>query len=82
MPTLRVSDLVEATGGTLLAGDPSLRVASYAIDTRKLASGGAFFALPGARVDGHAFVTEAARAGAVAAVIARTPPGSGPFPPR
>lgn len=81
MPTLRVSDLVEATGGTLLAGDPSLRVASYAIDTRKLASGGAFFALPGARVDGHAFISEAARAEAVVAIIARTPPGTGPFPP-
>ena len=80
MPTLRVSDLVEATGGTLLTGDPSLAVRSYAIDTRKLAAGGAFFALPGARVDGHAFVADAARAGAVVAVLARTPPGAGPFP--
>ena len=44
-------------------------------------SGGGFFALPGARVDGHAYVADAARAGAVVAIIARTPPGTGPFPP-
>ena len=45
MPTLKVSELLQATGGTLLSGDPSLSVSSYAIDTRKLAAGGAFFAL-------------------------------------
>jgi UDP-N-acetylmuramoyl-tripeptide--D-alanyl-D-alanine ligase len=75
-----VSDLLEATGGTLLSGDPSISLGSYAIDTRKLSAGGAFFALPGARVDGHAFVADAARAGALAAVVARPASGSGPFP--
>ena len=81
MPTLKVGELVEATGGTLLAGDPSLAVSSYAIDTRKIASGGGFFALPGTRVDGHAFLADAARAGAVVGIIARNPQGTGPFPP-
>ena len=80
MPTLRVGDLLQAAGGTLLAGDPALSVTSYAIDTRKLAAGGAFFALPGTKVDGFAFVADAARAGAVAAVVTRAPSGGGPFP--
>ena len=80
MPTLRVSELLQATGGTLVSGDPSVSVSSYAIDTRKLAAGGAFFALPGTRVDGHAFVGDAARAGALLAVVARTPSQGGPFP--
>ena len=80
MPTLRVSELLQATGGTLLSGDPSLSVTSYAIDTRKLVAGGAFFALPGTKVDGHAFVGDAARAGALLAVVARAPTGGGPFP--
>lgn len=80
MPTLSVGDLLQAAGGTLLSGDHALSVTSYAIDTRKLAAGGAFFALPGTRVDGHAFVADAARAGALLAVVARTPSGGGPFP--
>lgn len=80
MPALRVSDILQATGGTLLSGDPSLSVTSYAIDTRKLAAGGAFFALPGTKVDGHAFVGDAARAGALLAIVASPPSGGGPFP--
>jgi len=75
-----VSELLQATGGTLLSGDPSLTVTSYTIDTRRLAAGSAFFALPGTKVDGHAFVGEAARAGALLAVVARAPAGGGPFP--
>lgn len=80
MPTLRVGDLLQAAGGTLVSGDPALSVTSYAIDTRKLAAGGAFFALPGTKVDGHAFVADAARAGAILAVVAQGPTGGGPFP--
>ena len=80
MPTLRVSELLQATGGTLLSGDPSLSVRSCAIDTRRLAAGAAFFALAGTKLDGHAFVGDAARAGALLAVVARAPSGGGPFP--
>ncbi len=80
MPTLSVGNLLEASGGTLLSGDLSLTVSSYAIDTRKLSAGGAFFALKGSRYDGHTFVGEAARAGARLAVVAQKPLGNGPFP--
>ncbi|MBN1418556.1 MAG: UDP-N-acetylmuramoylalanyl-D-glutamyl-2, 6-diaminopimelate--D-alanyl-D-alanine ligase, partial [Planctomycetes bacterium] len=40
-----------------------------AIDTRDLAAGAVFFALPGTRTDGHDFVEEAFRRGAAAAVV-------------
>jgi UDP-N-acetylmuramoyl-tripeptide--D-alanyl-D-alanine ligase len=80
VPTLSVGELLQATGGTLVSGDPSLPVSSYGIDTRKLAAGSAFFALPGARVDGHAFVGDAARAGALLAVVQRKPAGGSPYP--
>ena len=40
-----------------------------AIDSRQVKSGDLFFALPGNRVDGHAFLQEAALKGAVGAVI-------------
>jgi UDP-N-acetylmuramoyl-tripeptide--D-alanyl-D-alanine ligase len=39
------------------------------VDTRKLNPGDLYFALPGERVDGHAFIGNAAKAGAVAAVV-------------
>jgi UDP-N-acetylmuramoyl-tripeptide--D-alanyl-D-alanine ligase len=80
VPTLSVGDLLQATGGRLVSGDPALRVTSYAIDTRKLAAGGAFFALAGTRTDGHAHLADAARAGALAAVVSRVPEGGGPYP--
>jgi UDP-N-acetylmuramoyl-tripeptide--D-alanyl-D-alanine ligase len=75
-----VGDLLQAAGGKLVSGDPALRLTSYAIDTRKLTAGGAFFALPGTRTDGHAYLAEAARAGALAAVVSRVPEGGGPYP--
>jgi len=69
LPELRVADLVEATGGTLLRGNPEDRVTSYAIDTRRMRGNGAFFALKGTRADGHRFLADAARHGATVAVV-------------
>jgi UDP-N-acetylmuramoyl-tripeptide--D-alanyl-D-alanine ligase len=71
VPALRLAELAEGTGGTLLSGDPSVVVRSYDIDTRRLAPGGVFFALVGEHSDGHQHVEKAARAGAAAAVIHR-----------
>lgn len=69
MPVLSAKELAEASGGSLLRGDPDARVDSFVIDTRALRPGGAFFALKGTRTDGHAFLAEAARAGAAIAVV-------------
>ena len=73
MPPLSVAEVVEATGGSLLRGSSRTLLTSFSIDTRTLSENGLFFALPGTRTDGHAFLHEAARAGAAAAVIARPP---------
>jgi len=81
MPVLSVGDVLQATGGRLAIGDPAARITSYSIDTRRLERGAAFFALVGTRTDGHAFVSDAARAGAALAVVSRLPEGTGPFPP-
>ncbi len=61
-------------GRWLSPGVGTLRGAS--IDTRTLAVGQAFFAMSGARVDGHAFLDRAADAGAGVAIVERevTPP--------
>jgi UDP-N-acetylmuramoyl-tripeptide--D-alanyl-D-alanine ligase len=76
-----VGDLVEATAGELLRGDSETRVSSYTIDSRAVEPGGVFFALRGTRVDGHAFVADAARAGATMAVIESEPERDAPLPP-
>lgn len=81
MPTLRIGDLVEATGGTLVRGSPEDRASSFEIDTRRIEAGAVFFALSGGRADGHRFLSDAARRGASAAVIEHEPGSDEPCPP-
>lgn len=81
MPALRLSELAEATGGTLLRGQPEAVVDSFWIDSRRLVPQGAFFALKGSHADGHAFLPMAARAGAAAAVVQRPPAEGDEAPP-
>jgi len=81
MPRLRLSEMVAATGGVLLRGDADTSVDSFAIDTRVLRPGGAFFALPGSRTDGHDFLPDAARAGAAVAFVQRDIPADATAPP-
>lgn len=44
-------------------------ISGFAIDSRTVLPGDLFFALPGNRVSGHAFLKHAAEAGAVAAIV-------------
>ena len=71
---------VLAMGGTLVrSGSRGGIFAGAAADSRQVAPGQIFFALPGERTDGLRFVPQAAAAGAVAVVVPRgraTPPGS------
>ena len=69
--------------GRLISGDPATIWRGAALDSRRLAGGELFFALPGERVDGHRFVAGALAAGAAAAVVTRpeevlpaVPPGA------
>jgi UDP-N-acetylmuramoyl-tripeptide--D-alanyl-D-alanine ligase len=45
------------------------KISGVSVDSRLTRSGDLFFALPGQQVDGHAFLEEAAKAGAIAAVV-------------
>ncbi|HEV8662866.1 MAG TPA: UDP-N-acetylmuramoyl-tripeptide--D-alanyl-D-alanine ligase [Candidatus Methylomirabilis sp.] len=78
--SLSVKEVLEATGGALLAGSPAAAFATFSTDTRSLTPGALFFALKGERFDGHAFLAEAVARGAAGAVVA-APPGEGPRPP-
>ena len=60
-------------------GDMTRSVHAITDDSRAVAGGSMFVAVKGERVDGHGFVEQAIKAGAVA-VIAQAPVGSGPVP--
>ena len=63
-----LAQVASVTGGTA-TGDAT--VTGVTIDSRRVAAGDLFVALPGERVDGHDYVSAAVAAGAVAALVRR-----------
>lgn len=63
--------LADACQGDLVGVQPQVLVARVCTDSRDLRPGDLFVALSGERHDGHEFVPQAIRAGAVAAVVDR-----------
>ncbi|MGH3189164.1 MAG: UDP-N-acetylmuramoyl-tripeptide--D-alanyl-D-alanine ligase [Streptosporangiaceae bacterium] len=76
MIVLSLAEIAAVTGGTLAdAPDPNTCVTGPAAsDSRQVAPGGMFAAIPGARTDGHDFAAQALAAGA-ACVLASRPVG-------
>src|SRR5918992_2874967 len=71
-PTIRLEDLLAATGGGVQGTAPaSFSFIGASVDSRRTSPGSIFVALRGEHADGHAFVTDALRAGAVAALVER-----------
>lgn len=75
MWTLKINDLLEATGGKLLFGN-SNGIKGISIDSRTIKEGELFVALKGARFDGHDFLGEALNRGSGA--IVSVPPAAPP----
>ncbi len=73
MRRLTVSELLTATGGTLLAGGASAAVTSVSTDSRKAGEGALFIPLTGERFDGHDYIDKALVLGAAGCLCARTP---------
>jgi UDP-N-acetylmuramoyl-tripeptide--D-alanyl-D-alanine ligase len=61
--------IAERAGGRVVAGDAEASVTGVAIDSRALAQGDLFVALPGEGADGHAFLGEAVARGAAAVLV-------------
>jgi len=66
---LTVGELVDATGGRLLRGKVGERVRTFSTDSRRVSPGDLFVALKGPHFDGHQFVGEALRKGALGAIV-------------
>jgi UDP-N-acetylmuramoyl-tripeptide--D-alanyl-D-alanine ligase len=68
---LTLREVADAVGGEL-TGDPAAVVTgAVTVDSRTVARGDLFVALPGERVDGHDFLGAAGAAGAAGALVAR-----------
>lgn len=66
---MKLQDLFAPGPGISSKAVPALEVTSLQCDTRKVTLGGVFVALKGQAVDGHQFLTEAVRRGALALVV-------------
>ena len=69
-PTIRLDDLMAAVGGRLSGPDHLVSISGASVDSRRVTPGSIFVAIRCERTDGHAFVEDAVRAGAVAALVA------------
>ncbi len=67
---LTLAEVAEAVGGRLTRGDGTV-TGKVTVDSRAVAPGDLFVAVPGERVDGHDFLGAAAATGAVAALSTR-----------
>ena len=79
MMTYTLDEVLTGTGGSLhgdLAGD--FRFAGLVRDSREVAPGDLYWVIRGERLDGHAFVGDAAKTGAAAAVASQTDLGELP----
>ena len=67
--------LTDVVAPDRVAGIPVGEVTGLAYDSRRVAPGTLFFAVPGVHVDGHGFAAAAAAAGAIAVVVEHEMPG-------
>ncbi len=74
---MQLSQIARSIGGSPSGPVGAGRIAGVSTDTRSIRPGELFFALRGERFDAHAFVAEAFRKGACAAVVDRPAAGEG-----
>ncbi len=72
MEKLKVSELIEATGGRLIQGDLKEEISGISTDSRKIKKHELFIALKGPKYDGQDFIQEAIDKGACGALISRS----------
>jgi UDP-N-acetylmuramoyl-tripeptide--D-alanyl-D-alanine ligase len=71
MIEMRLADVAAVTGGRLHRASGDERVTAVEFDSRAIGPGGLFVALPGERVDGHAYAAAATAAGAAGVLAGR-----------
>lgn len=74
MDPTTLARITEWTGGRLIAGNPGSTATTLCTDSRALKAEDLFLALRGDNFDGHGFIAEAARRGAIGAVVEELAP--------
>ena len=69
MISLKVSEILNITGGTLLSGDADGVVTNITTDSRKANAGSLFGAIKGEKADGHDFLEDVFQKGSVCAIV-------------
>ena len=69
MNDIRIRDILEASSGTLLQGDPELSLHAVTTDSREVPEDALFVGIVGAAIDGNRFMGSAVEHGAKAAMI-------------
>ena len=72
MKELKVKEILQATGGRLLAGAEEKTVSRVSTDSREVIEGDLFFAIKGNRFDGHDFLNQAAEKGCRAMILSES----------
>jgi UDP-N-acetylmuramoyl-L-alanyl-D-glutamate--2,6-diaminopimelate ligase len=67
----KLGDLLRGIPGASLQGDPKTLVTGISCDSRRIARGDLFAAIPGAKADGAAYIPQALAAGAAAVLTAK-----------
>jgi UDP-N-acetylmuramoyl-tripeptide--D-alanyl-D-alanine ligase len=71
-PSLTVAEIITATGGTLLQGNPGTSIRGISTDTRTIKPGNLFIPLMGPNFSGHDFLAKAVTDGARAFLSAKS----------
>ncbi len=61
--TIKASDIVKATGGTLVFGDENSSVSAISCDSRTVSQDALFIPIKGNRFDGHSFLSDVCKSG-------------------
>ncbi|NLY72036.1 MAG: UDP-N-acetylmuramoyl-tripeptide--D-alanyl-D-alanine ligase, partial [Clostridiales bacterium] len=71
MKRISISEIIQATSGELISGDPSSMVDGVSTDSRTAEKDMLFIALKGEKHDGHDFLDQAIEAGCSALIISK-----------
>jgi UDP-N-acetylmuramoyl-tripeptide--D-alanyl-D-alanine ligase len=74
MIEIKLRELASVINGSLIGDGETAITSTVETDSRLITNGGLFFAKPGEEADGHDFVSDAIKNGAVAAVVERELP--------
>jgi len=67
----KIRELIKAISGKIIQGDQDCLINRISIDSRTLIPGDLFFAIIGLNFDGHDFIIEAFRKGAIGAIVCK-----------